>query len=200
MLFFLNCAASGHVLALTCCVYTSRVLHQSCFIGSWLSLLLQIWWQFESKPWWVQTPSGPKSLYTFRDTESSLATKTIAKDQKAHPKENQQIHFLHTRSYKYVFALTNTFFELKSAEYKKHATLGFPGSNVLCSFWWVSKPDSILFQELSSPSGSPVCCRFLLIWSNLCLQECVVLCSCGLNLFNERKVSIQLWLRYIAYK
>ena len=31
-------------------------------------------------------------------------------------------------TYKYVFASTNTFFELKSAEYKIFTTLGFPGT------------------------------------------------------------------------
>ena len=35
--FVLNRAASDHLLALACCVYSSRVLHQSCFIRSWLS-------------------------------------------------------------------------------------------------------------------------------------------------------------------
>ena len=49
----LNRAAWGHLLALTCCVYTIPpgfyISHASLDLGC-LALLPQIWWQFESNP------------------------------------------------------------------------------------------------------------------------------------------------------
>ena len=83
-------AASGHLLALTCCIYTPSVVHSSCFSRSWLpssfsSDLMAV--QVETLVSWnsVRTKTV---LHPIRDTESPLATKTSA-----YPKENKQIRF-----------------------------------------------------------------------------------------------------------
>ena len=52
--------ASGHLLALTCCVYTSRVLHQLCFIRSWLSSSFTT----DMMAIWVQTLVSSNSVRT----------------------------------------------------------------------------------------------------------------------------------------
>ena len=86
-LFVLICAAPGHLLTLTCCMYTSRVLHLSCFIRSWLSKSLF----FNLIAVLGPNPSELKlcqeqNRFTHLEnkTESPLATKTIANNQTAH--------------------------------------------------------------------------------------------------------------------
>ena len=95
-LFVLICAAPGHLLTLTCCMYTSRVLHQSCFIRSWLSssLILDLIAVLGPNPSELKLCQEQDRFAHLEKLK--VPSKTIAKNQKAHRRENQQIHFLHT--------------------------------------------------------------------------------------------------------
>ena len=100
---------------------------QSCFSRSWLlsSSLTSHLMAVRAET----LASAPKPLYTLTVSESPLTTKAITKNQNVHPKEPTNTFTCMYNifcTYKYGFASTNMFFELKLAEYIYFCNLGIP--------------------------------------------------------------------------